>query len=230
MPRIDRLAFATVGLMLAGCAGLDPPSPEPWTARVPAVAEARYTHTVYFATDRAELAPSERASLDAFLAALPAEGRYRALVIGHADERASDAYNLALSDRRARHVAELLRAHGLERVELARRAMGESRPADPGTGEAAWARNRRVEILVRHWVAEAPRCGEWDRSRSLHGQQLLPDLGCATAANLVAQVADPADLAEGRPLGPADGIREAEAIVRYRTDKVRPLAQPEQAP
>jgi type IV pilus biogenesis protein CpaD/CtpE len=36
-------------------------------------------------------------------------------------------------------------------------------------------------------------------------------------------VADPADLAEGRPLGPADGVREAEAVVRYRTDKVRPL-------
>jgi len=218
-----RLALALPLLLIGGCSALDPPSPEPWAPRAPVVTESRYLHTVYFPTDRAELAPAELESLRSFLAALPAEGRYRALVMGHADERASDAYNLALSDRRARHVADLLRAHGLERVEVSRRAYGESRPIDPGRGEPAWARNRRVEILVRHWVAEAPRCGEGDRTPSLHGRQLLPDLGCATAANLVAMVADPADLAEGRPLGPADGVREAEAIVRYRTDKVRPL-------
>lgn len=224
------LALALPLLFLGGCTALDPPSPEPWAARAPSVAEARYLHTVHFATDRAELAPAVLESLRAFLAALPAEGRFRALVVGHADERASDAYNLALSDRRARHVAELLRAHGLERVELARRALGESRPIDPGHDEAAWARNRRVEIVVRHWVAEAPRCGEWDRTAALHGQQLLPDLGCATAANLVAMVADPADLAEGRPLGPADGVREAEAVVRYRTDKVRALPNSEGGP
>jgi pilus biogenesis lipoprotein CpaD len=225
-----RLVLALPLLLIGGCTALEPPSPEPWTARAPLVAESRYTHTVHFETDRAELAPSERASLDAFLAALPAEGRYRAVVSGHADERASDAYNLALSERRARHVADLLRAHGLERVEVSPRAHGEGRPVDPGRGEPAWARNRRVEILVRHWVAEAPRCGEGDRTPSLHGQQLLPDLGCATAANLVAMVADPADLAEGRPLGPADGVREAEAIVRYRTDKVRPLAEQGKGP
>ncbi len=223
MPR-SRPVLLLLPLLVGACAAIDPPSPEPWAARAPSVAESRYAHVVHFATDRAELAADELESLRRFLAALPAEGRLRALVIGHADERASDSYNLALSDRRARHVAELLRAHGLERVELSRRALGESRPVDPGHHEAAWARNRRVEIVVRHWVAEAPRCGEWDRAAALHGQALLPDLGCATAANLVAMVADPADLVEGRPLGPADGVREAEAVVRYRTDKVRPLA------
>lgn len=217
-------------LLLLGCAALEPPSPEPWVPASPVINEARYAHTVQFATDRAELAPDELESLRAFLAALPAEGRFRALVIGHADERASDAYNLALSERRARHVAELVRAHGLERVEITRRALGESRPLDPGHDPAAWARNRRVEILVRHWLVAAPRCGAGERAPALHGQQLLPDLGCASAANLVAMVADPADLAEGRPLGPADGVREAEAVVRYRTDKVRPLADAEAQP
>ncbi len=226
----SRPVLLLLPLLLGACAAIEPPSPEPRAARAPTVAESRYAHVVHFATDRAELAAEELESLRRFLAALPAEGRLRALVIGHADERANDSYNLALSDRRARHVADLLRAHGLERVELARRALGESRPVDPGHHEAAWARNRRVEILVRHWVAEAPRCGEWDRAAALHGQRLLPDLGCATAANLVAMVADPADLAEGRPLGPADGVREAEAVVRYRTDKVRPLADDRAGP
>jgi pilus biogenesis lipoprotein CpaD len=208
-------------LLLAGCGALDPPPPEAWAPRRPEIAEASFSHLVHFDTDRAELAAGELAGLEAFLMGLPEGGRYRALVLGHADERASDAYNLALSERRARHVAELLRRRGLDRVELGLRALGESRPLDPGHGEPAWSRNRRVEIRVRHWTVAAPECGEWDRAPAVHGQQLVPDLGCATAANLVSMVADPADLAEGRPLGPADGVHAAEAVVRYRTDKVK---------
>lgn len=216
-------------LLLAACGALEPP-PAAWAPRRPEIAEASYAYLVHFATDRAELAPGERDRLEAFLAGLPEGGRWRALVLGHADERASDAYNMALSERRARHVAELLRARGLERVEVALRAFGESRPLDPGRGEPAWSRNRRVEIRIRHWTVAAPECGEWDRRPEVHGQQLLPDLGCATAANLVAMVADPADLAEGRPLGPADGVHAAEAVVRYRTDKVKQLDEDGQTP
>lgn len=218
---IRPLAAVLPLLALAACEVAAPPPVETWAPRLPTVAQSELVHRVQFDTDRAELAPAELASLQSFLAGLPETGRYRALVLGHADERASDAYNLGLSERRARHVAELLRAHGLDRVELGLRALGERRPLDPGHGEAAWSRNRRVEIRVRQWIVDAPGCGEWDRAPAVHGQQLLPDLGCATAANLVGMVADPADLAEGRPLGPADGVREAEAVVRYRTDKVK---------
>ncbi len=226
-----RRPFAALPLLLlAACGALEPPPPEAWAPRRPEIAEASYAHLVHFATDRAELAAGELEGLEAFLAGLPEGGRWRALVLGHADERASDAYNMALSERRARHVAELLRARGLERVEVALRALGESRPLDPGRGEPAWSRNRRVEIRVRHWTAAAPGCGEWDRRPEVHGQQLLPDLGCATAANLVAMVADPADLAEGRPLGPADGVHAAEAVVRYRTDKVKQPDEDGQTP
>lgn len=208
-------------LFLAACGVLDPPPPEAWAPRRPQIAEASHAYLVHFDTDRAELSADELAGLESFLASLPETGRFRALVLGHADERASDAYNLALSERRARHVAELLKARGLDRVEVALRAFGESRPLDPGHGEPAWRRNRRVEVRVRHWTVAAPRCGEWDRVPAVHGQQLLPDLGCTTAANLVSMVADPADLAEGRALGPADGVQAAEAVVRYRSDKVK---------
>jgi pilus assembly protein CpaD len=51
----------------------------------------------------------------------------------------------------------------------------------------------------------------------------LSNLGCANAVNLGLMVADPADLVTGAPTAPADATREAEAIVRYRTDKVRQL-------
>lgn len=182
-------------ILLVGCTTVEPFDLAP--ARVPVVREARYGFVVHFPTDRAEPDAVERARLEAFLAGLPRVGRYRAIVHGHADERASDAYNLALSQRRARYVAEALRRQGIERVELATSAFGERYPVDPRHGEEAWARNRRVEIEIRHFVVDAPECGEWDRATGLHGQRLLPELGCATLANLVAMVADPADLAEG---------------------------------
>ncbi len=220
-----RLPHLLAVLALAACTAIEPPPSDPWAMRQQEVTRSRWSHVVHFATDRAELAPSELESLRAFLASLPVEGRYRVTVLGHADERGGDAYNLALSERRARYVAEILRAHGAERVEIVQRALGEHRPVDPGRGEPAWGRNRRVEILVDQWLAAVPRCGRGERHPLLHGQQLLPELGCATAANLVAMVADPADLGDGRPLGPADGVREAEAVVRYRTDKVRPLPE-----
>ncbi|MDW8368863.1 MAG: CpaD family pilus assembly lipoprotein [Geminicoccaceae bacterium] len=219
MPK-NRPAVLLSILVLAACTGLEAP-PEPWAGRRPFVHEARYGHVVRFATDRAELDAGELTELRAFVASLPREGRYRAVVHGHADERASDAYNLALSDRRARYVAEILRREGLPAVEIGRRAFGERRPVDPGRGEPAWARNRRVEIEIHRWLVDSPGCGEWDRTSVLHGPQLIPDLGCATMANLVEMVADPADLAEGRPLAPADAVREAEAVQRYRTDKVK---------
>ena len=53
-------------------------------------------------------------------------------------------------------------------------------------------------------------------------------MGCnATATNLAHMVAEPRDLVRGRELGPADGIREAEAIVRYREGKVTELMKTE---
>ena len=51
----------------------------------------------------------------------------------------------------------------------------------------------------------------------------MSNLGCANAVNLGLMVADPNDLAMGTPTAPADAAREAEAIVRYRTDKVKAL-------
>ena len=53
----------------------------------------------------------------------------------------------------------------------------------------------------------------------------LSNLGCANTANLGLMLADPGDLRQGRALGRADGVREAGAISRYETDKVKALPQ-----
>lgn len=64
---------------------------------------------------------------------------------GHADERGTRDYNLALGERRAQSVAELMNAEGA-RSTIQTISYGEERPADPAHTEAAWQQNRRVEI------------------------------------------------------------------------------------
>ncbi len=70
----------------------------------------------------------------------------RVTVEGHCDERGSDEYNLALGERRARAVKNYLVTLGVAADRLTTISYGEERPVDPGHGEAAWSKNRRVEF------------------------------------------------------------------------------------
>jgi peptidoglycan-associated lipoprotein len=65
---------------------------------------------------------------------------------GHADERGTEEYNLQLSNRRAASVKSYLSALGVPEKKLDTVGFGENRPASQGSGEDAWATNRRVEI------------------------------------------------------------------------------------
>jgi len=63
---------------------------------------------------------------------------------GHADERGTRAYNLALGERRAKAVRDLLLLTGASTAQIEVTSYGEERPAVEGHNEAAWAKNRRV--------------------------------------------------------------------------------------
>ncbi len=83
-----------------------------------------------------------------------AHGRYvgtnptaRVRLEGHADERGSREYNVALGEARAKSVRQLMLLQGAKAEQLEIVSYGEERPADPGHDEAAWAKNRRVEII-----------------------------------------------------------------------------------
>ena len=67
---------------------------------------------------------------------------------GHADERGSREYNLALGERRGNSVSGLFSAQGVRGSQITVVSYGEERPVDPGTGEAAWSKNRRAEINI----------------------------------------------------------------------------------
>jgi peptidoglycan-associated lipoprotein len=69
-------------------------------------------------------------------------------IVGHADERGAIEYNLALGMRRANSVRDYLVGYGLDASRFTTETMGEDRPLDPGTTEAAFARNRRGEFEI----------------------------------------------------------------------------------
>jgi len=70
-------------------------------------------------------------------------------------------------------------------------------------------------------TAERP-CPPWvEFPTDHHSNADSPYLGCTSAANLRAMVADPADLERGKPLGPADGNRETRAVETYQQGKVK---------
>ena len=65
---------------------------------------------------------------------------------GHADDRGSREYNLALGQKRAEAVAQQLSVMGVAAGQVEPVSFGKERPAVQGTGEAVWAKNRRVEV------------------------------------------------------------------------------------
>lgn len=102
---------------------------------------------VFFALDRATLGDAETRKLDAQLACYQAtQGPLR--VEGHADERGTTDYNLALGQRRSEAVSRYLITAGMSASRLNTLSLGEERPLVQGHDEQAWSRNRRAEILV----------------------------------------------------------------------------------
>ncbi len=224
-------AAVTLGLaclLASGCtpdAGPTRPESGHEVVTTPTLAE----HSVHFATSSARLSASEALALDSFLDTVgPSRGR-PIVVLGRADERASDAYNLALSSRRAAAVADAIRARGFEDVSV--RALGEKAPVAFGGDEQAWKQNRRSDILVVAAAVQALACPDWSRDLAYDPSNMTSsNFGCATAENLARMVADPLDLAGLRSLAGADATRESDAVRRYRDGKVQPLLSTETSP
>ncbi|MBB5723728.1 outer membrane protein OmpA-like peptidoglycan-associated protein [Loktanella ponticola] len=95
-----------------------------------------------FANDEAWIAEGRKSQLMSYFANLDA---YGVMIYGHTDANASDEYNMGLSQRRADMVANVARSAGVNVVEA--RGFGERRPAQAGNSAAAYAANRRVEVI-----------------------------------------------------------------------------------
>jgi peptidoglycan-associated lipoprotein len=103
---------------------------------------------VHFDVAEAQIQADGRDALDRKVAILTANPAVRLRITGACDERGSDQYNVALGERRAAAVKRYLMEKGIDVARLDEASVGELSPVDTGTGETAWARNRRAEFVI----------------------------------------------------------------------------------
>ncbi len=103
---------------------------------------------VYFDYDEAAIRSDAEASLRAKVEILRANSAVRLRLEGHADERGTSEYNIALGNERAEAVIRYMTGFGLDANRFASISYGEERPRARGSNEASWAQNRRVEFVI----------------------------------------------------------------------------------
>ena len=108
-------------------------------------AALRAITTFYFEYDSSDLKQEALRALDVHAKDLKASGA-RVVLEGHADERGTREYNMALGERRAKAVQRYLVLQGVSQGQLELVSYGEERPAVTGSDEQSWAQNRRVEL------------------------------------------------------------------------------------
>jgi peptidoglycan-associated lipoprotein len=172
------LALCLAGLLLAGCAsnepadsgpGMEPieqapdmdtgaddmapmsPSVENGKIVIPAGdgMTERLNGVFYFDFDQAIVKRTGHAELNKHANVLAGDRYLRVRLEGHADERGTREYNLALGERRANAIRAYLVAQGASRSQIEVISYGEEKPANAGHNESSWAQNRRVEIVYR---------------------------------------------------------------------------------
>ncbi|MGD8834499.1 MAG: peptidoglycan-associated lipoprotein Pal [Desulfobacteraceae bacterium] len=105
---------------------------------------------VYFEFDSASLLPEAQDLLSqkaAYILSMPGGS---ITIEGHCDERGTDAYNMALGERRAEAAKAFLVNLGVNPSQVTTISYGEENPADPGKSEAAWAKNRRAHFVQNY--------------------------------------------------------------------------------
>ena len=137
---------------LSGChpaPAAAPPQQHVLRAAGASVTSLSYDSRVFFDTEQSEPRPGATGVLDALASRLlRAEPHAQVAVLGHTDAVGSDAYNMALSRRRAEAVVAALEARGVAASRLRALGFGKRQPVASDDTAAGRARNRRVEILI----------------------------------------------------------------------------------
>lgn len=134
-------ATASSSTSTAVSSGVDSAS----AVEIPVEPVVQLENVFYFDYDEASLGSDVRASLDAQAAALR-NSNVAIVLEGHADERGSREYNLALGERRAKAVADYLAIQGISRARIEVVSFGEERPVALRSNSEDYALNRRVEL------------------------------------------------------------------------------------
>ena len=103
----------------------------------------------FFGFDKSDLSQDSLDDLDAHAKYLSSVRSAKVRLEGHADERGTRAYNLALGERRANSVARYLVIQGVNRSQIETVSYGEERPLSLSRDDSGWSRNRRVELIYQ---------------------------------------------------------------------------------
>ncbi len=139
-----------------------PPAPaaSPWTPETPApTLQVESSADVYnkqgvlkrihFETNKWDIQPEDRKILKENAAWILAHSQFKVTVEGHCDERNTEAYNLALGERRANAAKEYLVGLGVPADKIQTVSYGKSRPLCTQHDEACWSQNRRDEFVLQ---------------------------------------------------------------------------------
>lgn len=117
------------------------------TPQQQALADLKQKSVVYFEYDSSEIRAEYLPVVAAHAAYLVKYPTARVRLEGHTDDRGSREYNIGLGERRAQSVRRALLAQGVAEAQVTTLSYGEERPAVEGNDEAAFAQNRRVELV-----------------------------------------------------------------------------------
>lgn len=110
---------------------------------------ANLARTIYFDFDSYAIRDEFKPVIEQYAKALVSDRKLKIAVEGHTDERGGREYNLALGQKRAEAVTRALILLGAQEAQVESTSYGKERPAASGSGEEAWAKNRRAEMKDR---------------------------------------------------------------------------------
>ena len=156
MVRSARLAVMALlaGLALAACASNATQNQAGMAAGGPPGSQQDFVvnvgDRVFFETDSTELTPQARGTLEKQAQWLQAYNRYSFTIEGHADERGTREYNIALGARRATAVRDYFLAHGIAGNRMHTISYGKERPVAVCNDNSCWAQNRRAVVVLNN--------------------------------------------------------------------------------
>src|SRR5262245_21484399 len=146
------VAALVVGLALAACASTPNPDQTNAAGAAPPGSQQDFVvnvgDRVFFEPDSPELTPQARATLDKQAQWLQIYNRYAFTLEGHADERGTREYNIALGARRAQTVRDYLASRGIDPNRMRTISYGKERPVAVCNDISCWSQNRRVVTVL----------------------------------------------------------------------------------
>lgn len=117
-------------------------------AELPSDGDRSLFEPVFFAYDSSQVNPEQAHKVEEVARYIKRGSAQGVIVEGHADERGSREYNLALGERRALSVRDYLISLGVEPAAIQTRSLGEEMPSNPGHDDSAWRENRRAVFAI----------------------------------------------------------------------------------